>query len=396
MKYKTQLILLILSVAAYMSYSSGIFQTTEQHEYIASMAYNGWEKGFDRKDKPRNPKKAAKHYKIAAQRGSAKSQNKLGAMYSNGDGLKQDHEKAAYWWSKAAEQDYPWALNNMGTVYANGTGVAKDTDKAKDFYKRAIEKEHKDAEYNLKMLEASLSNDDTAIAETVFKRLEEEEEKDKKRLRNSLLYKKLEKEDRKNGYSATNMIINEALRDTGKLISNFRQSYLFVTDKVSSLHEQDYVDPEYYHLLSGLSLTYTKFLKKGLLRSPNLAESYNMQMEAATRFYQSYLLSVEDFVRCKLLHEKNIDIINAHKTGPLNFYEKKNITPFMTTRSDLEKNTVKHAVLKLSDLAKNRKANSALCSTIDDTQEPEFISDEAWQIEREKIRERFLVEVYPK
>ena len=55
----------------------------------------------------RNPEKAQRYYKKAADLGHAPSQTNLAQMYLTGDGIPQNSEKGIQWLEKAAAQGYP-------------------------------------------------------------------------------------------------------------------------------------------------------------------------------------------------------------------------------------------------------------------------------------------------
>lgn len=108
-----------------------------------------------------------------AEQGDANSQNKLGNMYSNGEGVSQDYNKAFSWYKKsatqgnseaqlslgvlyaglrgdevegfkwmykAAEQGNAEALLNIGMAYEHGVGVSSDVDESKKWYRKACDK----------------------------------------------------------------------------------------------------------------------------------------------------------------------------------------------------------------------------------------------------------------
>ena len=52
-----------------------------------------------------------------AEQGDAKAQNNLGAMYANGQGVRQDYAEAFRWFRQAAEQGYAKAQFNLGLMY---------------------------------------------------------------------------------------------------------------------------------------------------------------------------------------------------------------------------------------------------------------------------------------
>ena len=58
----------------------------------------------------------------AAEQGDAQAQNKLGEMYDNGLGVRQDDAEAVRWYRQAAEQGHAVAQKNLGEMYDNGRG----------------------------------------------------------------------------------------------------------------------------------------------------------------------------------------------------------------------------------------------------------------------------------
>ena len=56
-------------------------------------------------------REAAKWFRRAAEQGLANSQNKLGLMYEQGEGVPRDYVLAYVWFSLAAAQDFPAAAN---------------------------------------------------------------------------------------------------------------------------------------------------------------------------------------------------------------------------------------------------------------------------------------------
>lgn len=89
--------------------------------------------------------------KASADKGSAEAQFKLGMMYANGVGVKQDPEKAAKWHRKAAEQGLPRAQYQLGLDYADGQGVKSDDFEAVQWYRKAAEAGLPEAQYELGM-----------------------------------------------------------------------------------------------------------------------------------------------------------------------------------------------------------------------------------------------------
>lgn len=61
---------------------------------------------------------AAKWYRLAAQRGSADSQNNLGVLYTNGQGVPQDQVAAHMWFNLAAAHGNEHAVQNRDRAVA--------------------------------------------------------------------------------------------------------------------------------------------------------------------------------------------------------------------------------------------------------------------------------------
>ena len=69
---------------------------------------------------------SVKWYRMAAEQGDTKAQNKLGDIYYNGFGVLQDYAKAAIWYRKAAEQGDADAQNKLALMHVKGDGVPQD------------------------------------------------------------------------------------------------------------------------------------------------------------------------------------------------------------------------------------------------------------------------------
>ena len=58
-------------------------------------------------------------------------ESNIGEMYSEGQGVMQNHAEAARWWQKSADHGGEWARYRLGELYAEGAeGVEKDNEKA--------------------------------------------------------------------------------------------------------------------------------------------------------------------------------------------------------------------------------------------------------------------------
>ena len=62
-------------------------------------------------------------YQKAADQGDASAQNKIGVLYDNGQGVRQDYAQAKAWYQKAADQGDAFAQAQIGWHYENGAGV---------------------------------------------------------------------------------------------------------------------------------------------------------------------------------------------------------------------------------------------------------------------------------
>ena len=88
-------------------------------------------------------------YSLAAEKGYAKAQCKLGICYYYGYGIEKDLAKAVEWYTKAAEQGDADAQSILGFCYEYGTGVKKDLTKAVEWYTQTAEQGDADAQYYL-------------------------------------------------------------------------------------------------------------------------------------------------------------------------------------------------------------------------------------------------------
>ncbi len=84
-----------------------------------------------------------------AKKGDAAAQTKLGEMYKDGKGVKQDKQEAVKWFRKAAEQGHARAQNIFGLMYSNGEGVFQDKQEAVKWIRTAAEQGYAAAQYNL-------------------------------------------------------------------------------------------------------------------------------------------------------------------------------------------------------------------------------------------------------
>lgn len=77
-----------------------------------------------------------------AMQGDISAQWRLGQMYYNGEGVRQDYTKAAEWYRKAAahgNSGVAYAQYNLGVMYYNGEGVRQDDAQAKEWVGKACD-----------------------------------------------------------------------------------------------------------------------------------------------------------------------------------------------------------------------------------------------------------------
>lgn len=77
----------------------------------------------------------------AAEKGYAKAQFYLGALFDDGITIRRDYRKARFWYQAAAEQGYPDAMRELSEMYAEGKGGKKNKSLAlrwKNEFQKAI------------------------------------------------------------------------------------------------------------------------------------------------------------------------------------------------------------------------------------------------------------------
>ena len=92
---------------------------------------------------------AVRWYRKAAERGNADGENNLGSMYESGRGIGKDYAEAVRWYRKAAEQGNAFGENSIGYMYETGRGIAKDDAEAVRWYRKAAEQGNGFGENNL-------------------------------------------------------------------------------------------------------------------------------------------------------------------------------------------------------------------------------------------------------
>ncbi|UWU28617.1 peptidoglycan-binding protein [Rhizobium sp. WSM1274] len=92
----------------------------------------------------------------AASGGDALALFEIGARYSDGrNGMTVDQKQAASWYQLAADKGFAPAEYRLGSMYEKGNGVERDIAKAKGFYEQAANQGNASAMHNLAVLYAS-------------------------------------------------------------------------------------------------------------------------------------------------------------------------------------------------------------------------------------------------
>ena len=78
--------------------------------------------------------------------------DRIGFMYSRGDGVEQDYGAASRWFGRAADKGDALAQFNLGQLYLEGRGVGQDFAAAAKWFRMAAEQGDSDAQYRLGQL----------------------------------------------------------------------------------------------------------------------------------------------------------------------------------------------------------------------------------------------------
>jgi TPR repeat protein len=89
------------------------------------------------------------NYLEAAEQGDAQAQYQLGLLYSEAQGVAQNHAEALAWFRKAAEQGVAASQYRLGRAYARGLGVEQNNEEAVKWLRKAAEKGDADAQFML-------------------------------------------------------------------------------------------------------------------------------------------------------------------------------------------------------------------------------------------------------
>ena len=97
-------------------------------------------------------KKAARLFRMAADRGDADAQFNVGILLDS----EEKFEEAFRYYALSADQGHTLAEHNLGCRYVNGRGMEVDLGKARYWFERAAAKGYEDAIRNLARLDAQV------------------------------------------------------------------------------------------------------------------------------------------------------------------------------------------------------------------------------------------------
>jgi hypothetical protein len=88
-------------------------------------------------------------YRVASDRASAASMNRIGELYRDGQGVAMDPAQAANWFQKGAALDNSDAMVNLAVLFEKGQGVALSPTEASKWYEKAAARGNRNAMYKL-------------------------------------------------------------------------------------------------------------------------------------------------------------------------------------------------------------------------------------------------------
>jgi TPR repeat protein len=103
---------------------------------------------------------AFKLYENLAEKGDATAQGKIGRMYDDGLGIKEDLSKAAFWYEQAAKQGISSSQFNLAGLYLYGEGVTKSWEKAYYWYRKVANNGDEEAKQKLTEIQDASSPED--------------------------------------------------------------------------------------------------------------------------------------------------------------------------------------------------------------------------------------------
>jgi len=112
---------------------------------------------------------AVKWWIMAAEAGSARSQNNVGSLYQNGQGVPKDKTAAAAWFQRAVNQDFPEAQFALAQYHEHGFGgLPQSKTKTMELYSLAASKNIPKAQENLERLSAQAESVDMQATANIY------------------------------------------------------------------------------------------------------------------------------------------------------------------------------------------------------------------------------------
>eukprot|EP00727_Mastigamoeba_balamuthi_P009084 m51a1_g4799 hypothetical protein (773) ;mRNA; f:105175-107493 len=90
--------------------------------------------------RPRDPARAAQHYRAASDKGYAEATNSLALCFFHGDGVERDVAHAFHLWRAASRSGCAAATTHLGTCYRDGEGVTRDPAEAARLFREAADR----------------------------------------------------------------------------------------------------------------------------------------------------------------------------------------------------------------------------------------------------------------
>jgi localization factor PodJL len=109
-------------------------------------------RALDGTGKPVNLPEAVKFLTLAAEKGQAVAQYRLGTLYERGQGVTADPVKAAHWYELSANQGNRKAMHNLAVSYASGAAGKKNMAEAARWFAKAAALGLSDSQFNLAVL----------------------------------------------------------------------------------------------------------------------------------------------------------------------------------------------------------------------------------------------------
>jgi len=118
---------------------------------------------FCRARPPNSNEEKIKQYRKRSELNDTQAIGNLGCLYSQGQGIRQNHAKALELFHRAADLGYAEAYSSIGHAYQNGRGVEVDEKKARHYWELAAMGGSTEARYNLGIFEGESGNYDQAL-----------------------------------------------------------------------------------------------------------------------------------------------------------------------------------------------------------------------------------------